>query len=360
MQYAPSPSDRVRDWSIGENLDRIITVDPRGDGICRAIYDAARTIEKQPLTLAAATTIATNVTPGDAVLMLTGFLIPPSDVPETDGPIGSAVLARAIVLGLGGVPVFVGESQLRPIMDAAIRAAGLRIVDSLEQARAEPNTVVFLHFELDEPDPDARAAELAQAIAPTLAIAIERPGANPQGEYHFAGGLNVSASQAKVDSLLVKLLAQGVPAVAIGDFGNELGMGAIADVVKIETSAGGSCGCGCGGGTANEVSVTTTLACSVSDWGAYAVSALLAHLTDLPNAFVDQAVYTRIAEQACLAGAIDGTSRLAVPAIDGVPAAYNTRLVGQIADVVWMPSRSIYSASPMRSFRAERMGFVEA
>ncbi|HEY0258803.1 MAG TPA: glutamate cyclase domain-containing protein [Lacisediminihabitans sp.] len=354
MKLERTASQRVLDLSIGENLDRLITVDTRGDGIARIIYDAARAIEDGPLTAAAAECIVTAVDPGDTVLILTGFLIPPSNVPETDGPIGAAVLARAIIRGLGGVPVFVGEPELEPVLRAAVAAAGLRLVDSLDRARSWSNSVAFVPFARDEADPEGLAARLRDELSPVLAIATERPGANPAGQYHFAGGLNVSSSIAPLDGLFARLVADGIPTVAIGDFGNELGMGAIAAVVKSETPAGGNCNCGCGGGTANEVPASVTLACSVSDWGAYAVSAALAHLTGEPTAFVDRQTYVRIAEAACQAGAIDGTSRLAVPAIDGVPASYHERLVEQLAEVVALLERP-YLDNAGRAFRASRL-----
>ncbi len=354
MRTDRTASERVLDLSIGENLDRLITIDTRGDGIARVIYDAARAVQGGPLTIAAAGCIAEAVDPGDVVLILTGFLIPPSNVPETDGPIGGVVLARSIIRGLGGVPVFVGEPELEPVLRGAVAAAGLALAASVEQAKAWPNAVAFMPFARDEADPPGRAESLREELSPAIVIATERPGANPAGQYHFAGGLNVSSSIAPLDGLFQGLAADAVPTLAIGDFGNELGMGAIAETVKAETPAGGDCGCGCGGGTANETVASVTLACSVSDWGAYAVSAALAHLTQEPTAFVDRATYGRIAAAACQAGAIDGTSRLAVPAIDGVPAGYHERLVEQLAEVVALPARP-YLDNVGRAFRATRI-----
>ncbi|SCL28204.1 protein of unknown function [Micromonospora pallida] len=350
---ARTPSQRVLDRSVGENLDRLITVDARGDGICRVIYDAARALTDEPLTLTAARLLVDHVAPGDRVLILTGFLIPPGDVPETDGPIGSAVLAHALVRALRAVPVFACEPQAFAVVDAALRGAGLAVVDDVATAEERGNTAALVPFPRDAADPAALAAALAQDIRPAVCVAVERPGANRQGQYHFAGGANVTASIARVDALFAEVARRGSRTVAIGDFGNELGMGAIADAVRAETPAGGSCGCGCGGGTANEASADATVACTVSDWGAYALAAAVGHLTDRPEALPTTETYRRVAEAACAAGAIDGTSRLAVPDIDGVPAAYHLRLFDQLRDVVALPRRP-YLDNAGRAFRAGR------
>src|SRR5437870_3704972 len=81
--------------SVGENLDQLSTLDMRGDGVLRVLYRAARELHPRPLTMTAARALTERVSSGDAVLMLTGFLAP-KPFPETDGLIGSAVLAAAL------------------------------------------------------------------------------------------------------------------------------------------------------------------------------------------------------------------------------------------------------------------------
>lgn len=341
---ARTPSQRVMDRSIGENLDRLITVDARGDGICRVIYDAARALSDEPLTMTAAHAMVDAVEAGDTVLVLTGFLIPPSDVPETDGPIGAAVLAYALVRALGVVPVFVCEPEAFSVVGDALRAAGLSVSADIATARTYGGAAL-LGFPRTETDPAGLSARLLDEISPAATIAIERPGASADGEYHFAGGANVSSSIARIDGLFAGSTARGIRTLAIGDFGNELGMGAIADVVKAETPAGYL--------TANELPADATIACTVSDWGSYALSAAIGHLTDKAEAYPTTENYVRIASAACAAGAIDGTSRLAIPDIDGVPATYNARLFDQLRDVVAMPRRPFLD-NPGRAYRADR------
>jgi hypothetical protein len=353
MSSAAIDSQAVLDRSIGENLDRLVTVDMRGDEIGRIVYDAARALTSEPLSMAGARFLLDRLSPGGTALFITGFRIPPAGVPETDGLIGSAVLAFALVRARGALPVFVCEPEVASALAAAIRGTGLAVVDSLELARTLPQTATILHFGTDEPDPVGRAERLASEIDPGVCIAIERAGRNAQGEYHFAGGTNVSPSIASIDSLFVTVSDRGVPTLAVGDFGNELGMGAISDVVKAETPAGGNCGCGCGGGTACEIAADLTVACTVSDWGAYALSAAISHLAADTSAFVTGQVYRRVIEANVAAGAVDGTSRLAIPHIDGVRDDFNARLVEQLRDVVAYPNRPQMD-NAMRQHRAER------
>ena len=74
---------------------------------------------------------------GQLVLIATGFVNRPAIDPaiaESDGPIGAAVLARAVHLGLGAVPVILIEQQLIGSMTRILHACGLRVMD-LQRAK---------------------------------------------------------------------------------------------------------------------------------------------------------------------------------------------------------------------------------
>ena len=116
-------------------------------------------------------------------------------------------------------------------------------------------------------------------------------------------------------------------------------MGTIADTVRSETPAGADCGCPCGAGTACLIGSDVPVACSVSDWGAYAIAAALSYLTDKPFAFPSGTQYQRILEATVLGGCIDGTSTYAIPQIDGIEA-YNVRLIEMMAEVIAGSSRT--------------------
>jgi hypothetical protein len=167
-------------------------------------------------------------------------------------------------------------------------------------------------------------------------------------------GRNVTPDIAPLDELYRKVSARGALTVGIGDFGNELGMGAIYDVIRAETPAGADCGCGCGGGTACGTPADVTVLASVSDWGAYAIAACLAHLKRDPAALTAADVYRRICEDAVRAGAIDGPTRYATLSVDGVDHDFNAALLEVMRGAAGYPGRSA-GHSAIRLFRAARL-----
>jgi hypothetical protein len=340
------------DEYVGENLDQLSTLDMRGDGVLRVLYGAARARSSGPLTLSAAQALTRRVGKGDRVLFLTGFLAP-KPFPETDGPIGSAVLAAALERGCGAVPVFVAEPEAGGVLEAALRAAGLNTTSDLDPRAAVPHAAIVLPFAEGSSEAAAAAQALAARIEPAACVAIERPGANPEGQYHYAMGVNVTADIGPLDVLFREVAARGALTVAVGDFGNELGMGAIYEVIRAETPAGADCGCGCGGGTACATPADVTVLASVSDWGAYAIAACLAFLCRDPAVLPSAEVYRQICRDAVRAGAIDGPTRYAVTSVDGIDHAFNAALLEVMRGAAGYPGRS-RQHSAIRLFRAAR------
>jgi hypothetical protein len=339
--------------SVGENLDQLCTLDMRGDGLVRVLYKAARERHPGPLVLTAARALSERVRSGDRVLVLTGFLAP-KPYPETDGLIGSAVLAAALERACGAIPVFVAEPEVGPALGAALRAAGLNVAGDVSAWSHVPHPAVVMPLPSGPSLEEAAAAALVQQIEPAACLAIERPGANAQGEYHFATGVNVTAEVAHLDVLHTLASAGGAVSIGVGDFGNELGMGAIYDVVRAETPAGADCGCGCGGGTGCATPADVTVLASVSDWGAYAIAACLAFLKRDPAVLPAAGVYRKICDEAVRAGAIDGPTRYATPSLDGIGHDFNAALLEVMRGAVSYPGSSARH-SATRLFRAARL-----
>ena len=339
------------DSQVGENLDRLITLDMRGDGIARALAAAAREQVGGPPALTAARRLRETLGDGGTALFLTGFLVPPWGVGETDGLIGTVVLGRALERAFGTTIVVVSEQEILPPLEAGFREAGLLVYRDLDAAR-DGHSVCLLPFDARRADEEAK--RLADEIAPAACIAVERPGRNEVGEYHYALGTNVTEWIAPLDSLYEALAARGVLTVAYGDFGNELGMGAIAAAVAAETPAGADCGCGCGGGIACPIPANVTVACSVSDWGAYATAAALAYLERDRSVFVDPADYRAVLRATVRGGCIDGASQYAIPAIDGIGEDTNAALIALMRDACDYPVAG-ERFRPIREFRVGRV-----
>ena len=102
---------------IGENIDRLCNIEyrpavgsQRGD-IMR-YYNAAREVQKDPLSYLCAKALMDRVKEGDTVLFVTGARFPHLlPYGETDGPLGVAALAKAVERGLGAKTVVTVEES---------------------------------------------------------------------------------------------------------------------------------------------------------------------------------------------------------------------------------------------------------
>src|SRR5258705_4875675 len=118
---------------MADSVDRLVTVEIRNRGMPNGkiapLYEAARReAGGAPLTYLAAAGLAKRVPRHSVVLIVTGAgsgeLIP---LGENDGPVGAAILARAVHWGLGATPVLVCEQHhVEPIL-ASCEAAGVGI-----------------------------------------------------------------------------------------------------------------------------------------------------------------------------------------------------------------------------------------
>ena len=164
---------------------------------------------------------------------------------------------------------------------------------------------------------------------------VEAPGANERGVYHNAGGRDVSALEAKSDVLWNALRARGVPSVAIGDLGNEIGMGSIHETLEayIPYAAKNACRCGCGGGIAVKTKADNIITATVSDWGCYAMIAALAYLKENPDIMHTPELEKQALETACRSGMIDMYGWM-IPAIDGFGEEINLPIVALMRELV--------------------------
>ncbi len=97
-----------------------------------------------------------------------------------------------------------------------------------------------------------------------------------------------------------------VATIAIGDLGNEAGLGLVTPVVRELHRYGAKCLCPCGAGLAVTDRADVTVIGQVSNWAAYAIAALLAVIKDEPAA-LHRPQLERALLQACIGeGAIDG------------------------------------------------------
>lgn len=321
---------------IAEAIDHLVTAPMSNWTILKgiplaALYAAARRhAGGAPLSLAAAKLLAERVQRGDRVLIVSGFIMRDYGLPETDGPVGAAVLARALALGLAAVPIGVSEDSVVPCMRACFTAAGL-IPAPLDGLVSGRNRCGFVGFPVDPGKAAEAARALLDELKPTALIAIERPGAGADGEYHGGGGFTISSFTAKTDVLFALAQERGIATIGIGDLGNELGMGVVADEVRRHVPLGDT--------IAAQLAADVAFVANISNWGAYAVAACLAALVGNDDVFHDGDAELRLIDACVRAGAIDPVGGQARNWVDGTDARTNAALVDMLRSVVVLAQR---------------------
>ena len=198
--------------------------------------------------------------PRGRVLLVTGFYV--SGRGETDGPPGTKLLYDAL-LKLGFSPLIVTDRFCADYF----RAAGTS----------------FVIFGTDAGEEDLRS--LLDGEKPVGLISTERCGRAADGRYINSRGQDIRAHMAPLDGLF--LLFDG-PTVGIGDGGNEIGMGNLADGIQARLDR-----------IPCTVKTDRLVIATVSNWGALG---LCAALGQLPSSAELLAAY----DLCPLAGLIDG------------------------------------------------------
>jgi len=176
------------------------------------------------------------------VLIGTGF--PVVRTFETDGPIGAIALYDALEK-LGATPTIVCGPPLSRALSARFRVHEISVGDHDRR--------------------EQEAVEALEKFQPQAIISIERPGQAADGGYYNMRGESISEYTACFDSF-VRLGA--CPSIAIGDGGNEIGMGKVAEALRSLDIVPATTGC-------DELIVA-----DVSNWGAYGILCFLSLWND--------------------------------------------------------------------------------
>ena len=299
--------------NLGKNLDDLANLDPRGYGVCKLLYKAAYNFTGKPLCLNSAELLCDVLKKGGMVYILTGFVLAPYNKAETDGVISSVLLASVLEKIFGVKTVLICPEE-----------AVCAVKKLSETVGAKSEIIVFTK---DTQKADKMTDDILSSGYPDAVISIECPGANENGVYHNAAGADVSALEAKTDILFDKLVRAGVPNIAIGDLGNEIGMGTVSEC--IENQIPSDCPC-CGkGGIAVKSKADNIITATVSDWGCYSLICILAFMTDNYDVMHTSELQSRMMNVAAENGLID-MGGAHIPAIDG----FGVELTGLIVDLM--------------------------
>jgi hypothetical protein len=299
-------ASRLAPRALVDRIERLVQVDV-GRNVA-ALFDAAGG------GLRGAASVLLSARSG-RVGFITGFYVPQGTPPaaETDGPLGAALLAKA--LGAVGIPCRLATDEpCRGACAAALVGAGARDV---------PIDIIALGAPL------APLIETWRRAGITHAISIERCGRSADGAPRNMRGQDIGSYTAPLDDLFV---AGPWETIAVGDGGNEIGMGAISRAL-----------------IARHIDHGETIACvtpaqhlivaGVSNWGAYALIGALAALREdwrppllgCLDETLDRAVLEAMIEKG---PAVDGVSRLPTLTVDNLDIATHHQVLRKIRTLV--------------------------
>lgn len=306
--------------TLADHVEQLLTVDVNGKGLVDDLAAAARDHHGRSPLAAATERLVDDVDPGSHVVVATGFPVGDGLVQETDGPLGAASLARAVRVGLDAKPIVVAEEGAREAIVAACHAYGLSTVD--RGSLGDDWSVAVEAFPRVVDEAETAAAELLSTCDVSAALAVERCGANPDGEYYTLTGTAITDATAKTEPLFERVDG---PTVGIGDGGNELGMGVVRDRVAEVVPRGDRIG------AASETDVCVLA--TVSNWGAYGIAALLSAAVDEPTLHSPRDE-ERALRAAGRRGAVDGATGRTDGLCDGLAPESHGGVVRLLHDLV--------------------------
>lgn len=310
--------------NIAQTIEHFMTLDLTGVGLIGKIYDALQKRQPGPACMLAAKIIVDRVSEhGGPIVIATGFP-EGAGVPETDGPVGAAFIARALFLGLGVETVILTDDDWVTMMEGTCRGAGLAPLPFPSDGKIKPIDFVRPVYIRSVPKDDAGCKtitdELLNVTKPSLVISIERPGRNDYGLYHGLGGRPLDNLVADLDQFFLRAKDMGVPFIGIGDGGNELGMGVIAEELRSFSPKARDSGHPGRSGVAATTAADHLIVSNVSNWGATGLVAALSALLEKPSIFHDGQLERRCIEQCVSFGGVDGMFMGPEPAVDGISA----------------------------------------
>ncbi len=272
----------------GRIEDRLVRRNPRGMQYVQAAL-------AQGYCLRGAALIYQNK---DRVLIGTGFPVAGSF--ETDGPVGAIALYQALE-SLGGKPAIACGSPLFEVLQPHYRSQRLK----LQKDGAQPA------------ERSREAQEILERQQPTAIVSIERPGLSASGHYFNMFSQDISDHCACFDECFRQA---SCPTIAIGDGGNEIGMGNVRDTIAkldIEASA---------------THCDELLVADVSNWAAYAIIAFWQKWSGKP--LLEQINVLDIMEFLSSNGSVDGTTGKNTLTEDGLPLEEGLSLLVDLTELI--------------------------
>ena len=224
------------------------------------------------------------------VLIGTGF--PVDETFETDGPVGAIALYDTLK-HLGANPIIVCGDPLSRVISDDYQVHQISVGD-LSKGKQE-------------------AIDALTKLKPGVVLSIERPGLTAGGFYSNMRGEDISARCACFDYFLTEA---DCPTIAIGDGGNEIGMGKVTEALSALSITPAATSC------------DELLVADVSNWGAHGIIALLGYWSgeDLLKKINTLDILKYISAR----GSVDGVTRLNTLTEDSLESGAGQQLIDEL------------------------------
>ncbi|KJF28186.1 hypothetical protein TZ02_03720 [Clostridium aceticum] len=244
----------------------------------------------------------------ERMIIVTGFCIKDTMTGETDGPMGAVSLAVALKK-LGKEVLIITDDYSYKLVTACCEVMDIHVDISL---------VPFEGAEF-------YCEKMMKDYAPDLVVAIERPGRAADGGCYSMRGEDLSSFVPNTDPLFSIAKRSGIKTIAVGDGGNEMGMGKIAEHIKENIKHGEKI---CAVSKADYLIIA-----GVSNWGGHGIvaglsimnSKMLLHHVDKEIAMLEGMVNV---------GGVDGCSKTSVCTVDGLSLEVNLSILEKLREIV--------------------------
>lgn len=242
------------------------------------------------------------------VMILTGFYISNANAAENDGPLGTASLATALEK-MGKKVVVVTDNNCKEVVYSCMKS--MKVKGKLEVVPGLGDAKFY--------------SELLYKYKPSHMVSIERPGRAVDDEYYNMNGIKLTNYVADCDILFLMAKELSIVTIAVGDGGNEIGMGNIENDIKKYVENGVKI---CAKSTCDYLIVAGT-----SNWGAYAIVSglsLLSNKNNLHNYYTEIEMLERVIS----VGGVDGYTGKPSMTVDGIKLSYNIRQLVNFNSIV--------------------------
>ncbi len=251
---------------------------------------------------------AIDLLTSSTVLIVTGFVIRDSLTGETDGPIGAISLASALE-ELGKKVVLVTDRYTEDILYNCCPVKRIKApieIVSIEKAEESCN-------------------KLLKKYKPSHVVAIERPGRTEDGRCYSMRGEDLSDLVPNTDFLFNRAKELGMTTLAVGDGGNEVGMGKISSFVANFVNKGNQ--------ICASISTDYLILAGVSNWGGHALVGALSLLAET-MLIHDNKTEILLLKSMIAAGSVDGCTKKSTLTVDGLSLEDNICILERIRNIV--------------------------